>query len=136
MFKNLVQWNFSCLSCLNDQHWSAILFHVIGNRTMWFDCGIVSIVYFIQTHEHDLSQKVETYKRKAPNQRCFFYYDIQYKNFILLTYFVICSCVRQIFSIITSDICQENANAVVDGSRHIQFVSHINDENQALVLHI
>lgn len=58
----------------------------------------------------------------------------QYCAFVLFIYFVNPACVHHIFSIITSDICQENANAVVHGSLQIQLVSHIKDEIHELVL--
>lgn len=70
-FKKQPQWNFICSNYGNDQHWSAILFHVIGNRTMWFDCGKGKQKHFSQTHELEHSQKVEIYKTKAPLIRCF-----------------------------------------------------------------
>lgn len=72
-FKKRLQWNFICSNYGNDQHWSAILFLAIVKVTMWFDCGKGKQEHFSQTHEHDLSQKVETYKRKAPDQRCFLF---------------------------------------------------------------
>ena len=64
------------------EHLFVILFRVIVKATMSFECEIVSIKSFIQTHELEHSQRVEIYKTKAPDQRCFLFYVNQYLDFV------------------------------------------------------